>query len=101
MGSSRSIGASPTCRNKRFEALPPGGSVFWRSGRYAARKITNSILRFTQKFDKMQEEDKLLLEDLLMNIHISALIQKMEEELRQAKTAAPRRSKCTRHPLSV
>ncbi|AVB11912.1 MULTISPECIES: YwdI family protein [Bacillus] len=51
-------------------------------------KITNSILRFTQKFDKMQEEDKLLLEDLLMNIHISALIQKMEEELRQAKTAA-------------
>ncbi|WP_065982937.1 YwdI family protein [Bacillus amyloliquefaciens] len=52
-----------------------------------SEKITNSFLRFGQKFDKMQEEDKLLLEDLLMNIHISALIQKMEEELRQAKTA--------------
>ena len=83
-------GASPICRNNRFfEAFPPGGNAFFDArGRLLSEKITNSFLRFGQKFDKMQEEDKLLLEDLLMNIHISALIQKMEEELRQAKTAS-------------
>jgi hypothetical protein len=83
-------GASPICRNNRFfEAFPPGGNAFFDArGRMLSEKITNSFLRFGQKFDKMQEEDKLLLEDLLMNIHISALIQKMEEELRQAKTAS-------------
>ncbi|WP_309248279.1 YwdI family protein [Bacillus nakamurai] len=53
-----------------------------------SEKITNSFLRIGQKFDKMQEEDKLNVGGYLMNIHISALIQKMEEELRQAKTAS-------------
>ncbi|WP_242556449.1 YwdI family protein [Bacillus sp. HU-1818] len=52
-----------------------------------SEKITNSHLHWCQEFDKMQVVRNFKMEDSFMNIHISALLQKMEEELKKAKTA--------------